>query len=271
MNASLVQHAAHWLGVYRELWKNSVAREMGFKANFILWIFVEILWFGLQITFMSVIYQHTDRIGTWSRWEVIFLVGASHFIQTIFQAFFLTNLTQLSELIRTGKLDFMLLLPINTRFLISVRQVDLGSFFNAALAVVVMSYASKNLGHFPSAPEVGGFLVLCAAGIVIHYSLMFLLACVSFWTVRAQGIIWGYYSLFNIARMPDSAFSGMFRRVFTFVLPMLLVSNVPVKYAIEKVRAPWEAGLLFLMALGCLLVSELFWRFSIRQYTSASS
>ena len=50
---------------------------------------------------------------------------------------------------------------------------------------------------------------------------------ISFWTVRAQGIVWGYYNLFQIARMPDEAFRGLFKAVFTFALPMLLVSNVP--------------------------------------------
>src|SRR5687767_12521069 len=85
--------------IYGELWKNSVVREMSFKSNFILWIIVESLWFALQLTFIAVIYRHTDRIGTWSKWEVIMLVGGSHFIQQIFQAFFLTNCTQLSELI----------------------------------------------------------------------------------------------------------------------------------------------------------------------------
>jgi len=30
------------------------------------------------------------------------------------------------------------------------------------------------------------FLLLCVAGIAIHYSLMFLLSSISFWTVRAQ-------------------------------------------------------------------------------------
>ena len=49
-----------------------------------------------------------------------------------------------------------------------------------------------------------GFLCLCIAGILIHYSLMFLLSSVAFWTVRAQGIVWGYYSFFNVARLPDT-------------------------------------------------------------------
>src|SRR3954465_3609675 len=149
-----------YAGIYAALWKNSVVREMGFKGNFLLWIVVELLWFGLQLSFMTVIYQHTDHIADWSKYQVILLIGASHFIQQIFQAFFLTNCTQLSEMVRTGKLDFMLLLPINTRFLVSLRQVDLGGFVNGTSAIVVMAYALKKLELTPSLAQVGGFFLL---------------------------------------------------------------------------------------------------------------
>src|SRR5213596_167112 len=96
-----------YLRIYAALWKNSVVREMGFKTNLLLWIVVELLWFALQITFINVIYRHTDHIGDWSKWQVVLLMGASHFIQQIFQAFFLTNCTQISEYVRSGNLDFM--------------------------------------------------------------------------------------------------------------------------------------------------------------------
>ena len=260
-----------YLTIYLALWKNSVVREMGFKANFLLWIVVEMLWFALQLSFMFVIYSHTDRIGTWSKWQVVMLLGASHFIQQIFTAIFLTNCTQLSELIRTGKLDFMLLLPVNTRFMISFRQVDLGGFVNAASAVAVMFYAGNQLRLSPTWTQVAGFVLLAAVSILVHYSLMFLLASVSFWTVRAQGIVWGYYNLFNIARLPDEAFHGLFKAVFTFALPMLLVANVPVKLLVRKLSSPLEMLLLLAMAVVCLALSEFTWRISVRHYTSASS
>ena len=270
-DADILAPFIRYLGLYAALWKNSVAREMGFKSNFLLWIVVELLWFALQLTFMTVIYSHTERIGTWTKWEVVLLVGAAHFIQQIFTALFLVNCTQLSEHIRTGKLDFMLLLPINTRFLVSLRQVDLGGFINAASAVGVMIYAARELHLTPSAAQVAGFVALCAVSLLIHYSLMFLLAAFSFWTVKAQGIVWGYYSLFNIARMPDAAFHGPFKAVFTFVVPIILVANVPVKLLTNKLESPWEIALLLTMALACFAASELFWRQSLRRYTSASS
>ena len=261
----------HYFRVYVALWKNSVVREMGFKTNFLLWIVVELLWFALQLSFIAVIYSHTESIGDWSKWEVVLLMGTAHLIQQIFQAFFLTNCVELSELIRTGRLDFMLLLPINTRFLLSLRKVDLGAFINAGSALVVIGYSLKQLGRVPGGIEVIGFVLLGITGILIHYSLMFLLSTISFWTVRAQGIVWGYYSLFNIARLPDSAFRGLFRLVFTFVLPMILVANVPAKVIVQKIQSPGQLLLLVGMMVACAVVSEVAWRLSVRRYTSASS
>src|SRR5450432_4738566 len=139
-----------YLTIYAALWKNSVAREMSFKGNFILWIIVELLWFGLQLSFVTVVYSQTNSVGTWTKWQMVLLVGASNFIQQVYQAFFLVNCTNLSELIRTGKMDFLLLLPVNTRFIVSLRQVDLGAFVNALFAVAVMLFAAGQLHLHPS-------------------------------------------------------------------------------------------------------------------------
>ena len=263
--------ATRYLQLYAALWKNSIVREMSFKANFLLWIVVEMLWFGLQLGFIAVLYQHTDRIATWTKWEVVLLMGASHFIQQLFTAFFLSNITQLSEYIRTGKLDFMLLLPVNTRFLVSFRQVDLGGFVNAASAVAVMLYAAGKLDLSFSWVRSAGFMGLTISALVVHYSLMLMLATTSFWTVRGQGIVWGYYNLFNIARLPDAAFHGFFRAFFSYVLPVLLVANVPTKLLANKLDSPAEVLVLLLLSVVCFLVSEVVWRYSLRHYTSASS
>jgi ABC-2 type transport system permease protein len=269
--ASLGSRIARYFSIYGALWKTSVTREMSFKGNFILWIIVELLWFGLQLGFVSVVFSQTKSIGSWTAWEVVLLTGASNFIQQIYQAFFLVNCTNLSELVRTGKMDFLLLLPVNTRFVVSTRQVDISSFANAAFAACVMGYAAHKLHLHPSLMELFGFAALCVVGLVIHYSLMFMLASVSFWTVRAQGIVWGYYNLFNIARMPDEAFHGVFKAVFTFALPVLLVSNVPVRVLADKLSSP--SALLVLIGLGLIwaVISQWFWKLSLRHYTSAST
>ena len=259
------------LGLYAALWKNSVTREMSFKGNFILWIVVEVLWFVLQLSFVTVLFAQTDTVGTWTKWEMVLLVGASNFIQQIFQAFFLSNCTNLSDLVRTGKMDFLLALPVNTRFLVSLRVVDLGAFINALFGACVMLFAALKLHLHPTALQFAGFAALVVVGIGIHYTLMFLLATICFWTVRTQALVWGYYQIFNIARMPDEAFRGAFKVTFTFALPALLVSNVPVRVLADKAADPKSWLILVALGVAWAIVSEWFWRLSLRRYTSASS
>jgi ABC-2 type transport system permease protein len=122
-----------------------------------------------------------------------------------------------------------------------------------------------------TAGQVLGFLALTAGGVLIHYSLMLILAATSFWTVRGQGVVWGYYNLFNVARLPDAAFHGFFKVFFTYAIPMLLVANVPAKLLSQKLQSASEVLAMFALAGFCFAASEWVWRSSMRHYTSASS
>ena len=71
--------------------------------------------------------------------------------------------------------------------------------------------------------------------------------------------------------LPDAVFRGFFKVFFTFAIPMLLVANVPAKLLLQRLSSPREAFFLFIMAAGCLVLSEFVWRYSLKHYTSASS
>src|SRR2546423_812090 len=92
--------------------RNSLIRELSFKANFLLWMLVEVLWFVGQIVFFSIIFGNVDRIGDWTKWEVVLLIGTHQMISQVFQAFFFVNVANIPELVRTGKLDSLLVLPV---------------------------------------------------------------------------------------------------------------------------------------------------------------
>src|SRR5438105_13172969 len=92
----------------------SLTREMMFKTNFIMWIIVDFLWFGAQIMFIQVLFYRTPEVAGWNKFQMIMLFGTNHLIQQLFSCFFMTNCTQIPELIRKGELDFRLVLPFNT-------------------------------------------------------------------------------------------------------------------------------------------------------------
>lgn len=263
---------SRYLGIYWLMVRNSLIREMNFKANFLLWIIVELLWFLGQIVFIEVLFQYVDRIGDWSKWEVVALVGTHQLISQIFQAFFYVNIADLPELVRTGRLDLMLLLPMDAQFAVSTRRFGMDNLLNALVGVAIVTFCLKQLGVTPGATQVGFYAVGVGLGVTIHYSIMFTLATMSFWIVRAQGLIYGYFNLFNIGRYPDVVFRGAFKIIFSYVIPVIIVANTPVRVLTRALENPFY-GLAQMAGVSAfvLLASRLFWRFALRRYSSASS
>jgi len=261
-----------YLEIYWLMIRNSLIREMAFKANFILWMVVELLWFLGQIVFLEVLFGHTERIGDWTKWECVLLVGTHQLTAQLFQAFFYVNLAELPDLIRTGRLDILLVLPVDAQFAVSTRKFGMDNVVNALVGVAIVIFSLYQLQVVPSAQAVALYAVAIAFGVSVHYAVMFFLATIAFWIVRAQGLIYGYYNVFNIARFPDVIYRGVFRVIFSYIIPVILVANVPSRLLARAFDSPWN-GLAQLAGAAVFVVvgTRLFWHFALRRYSSASS
>ncbi|HVF72349.1 MAG TPA: ABC-2 family transporter protein [Chthoniobacterales bacterium] len=261
---------------YLEIWgimlRNSLIRELSFKVNFILWLIVELLWFCGQIVFFGIIFGQVDRIGDWSQWEVILLIGTHQMIAQLFQAFFFVNVSNIPELVRTGRLDSLLVLPIDSQFAVSTKQFGLDSLLNAALGAVVVIVALVKLHVAPAPGMVALYVVAIGFGVAIHYSIMLALAAVSFWIVRAQGLVYGYFNFLHIARYPDVIYPRLFQFIFGWIIPVIIVANIPARLLIKPLGQPaWLMFHLVIAGSVAFLLSRIFWRFALRHYSSASS
>src|SRR5437868_9843330 len=227
-----------YIDIYSIMMRISLIREMSFKANFLLWMLVELLWFCGQIVFFSIIFGNADRIGDWTKWEVVLLVGTHQIIAQLFQAFFFVNVANIPELVRTGRLDSLLVLPIDSQFAVSSKQFGLDSVVNAALGGAVVIVSLTRLGVVPQPLHILLYLVAIGFGIAIHYSIMLNLAAVSFWIVLAQVLVYGSFLFLNIARYPDVIYPRLFRLIFSWVIPVVIVANIPARVLIKSLGQP---------------------------------
>jgi ABC-2 type transport system permease protein len=261
-----------YINIYSIMLRNSLIREMSFKANFLLWMIVEVLWFCGQIVFFSIIFGQVDRIGDWTKWEVVLLVGTHQIIAQLFQAFFFVNVANIPELVRTGKLDSLLVLPIDSQFAVSTKQFSLDSVINAIVGAVVVIVSLSKLAIAPAPMAILLYLIALAFGIAVHYSIMLCLAAVSFWIIRAQGLVYGYFNFLNIARYPDVIFPWLFRFIFGWIIPVVIVANIPARLLIKSLGQPGQLMLQLVVASTIIFcLSRVFWRFALRHYSSASS
>ena len=279
----------NYLNVFLTFAKNSLVRDMMFRANFVIEAFSSLSWAMMNIGFYWLIFEHTTSIGRetgWGKYEFFVFMGTTWIVNSIVQTFFMPNSEEFSELIRTGGLDFAMLKPIDTQFLISFRKVSWSSLANLILGIVLIAISlgylvqrAENPWRFePAILLLYPLYIACGAAIL--YSLMICLAATSVWLGRNQTLYDFWFYITNFSRYPMEIYSRSWGfplwLVFTFVIPVLVVVNVPARLLAQPLtpRAAWEwplAGYTLLATVGALLFSRWVFGRALLAYRSASS
>lgn len=277
--------------VFMTFARNSLVRDMTFRANFLLQCVSSMSWTAMNLGFYIIVFGHTQSIGYQTGWglhEFFVFLATTWIVNSIVQAFFMPNAQEFSELIRTGNLDFALLKPIDTQFLISFTRVEWSSLSNFAMAVGLLIYSVYQLSVQETNPlsvnpiSVLLYIFYIGIGVMIMYSVMISLASTSIWLGRNQTLYNFWFYITNFYRQPMEIYqNGMLGwslwGIFTFVFPILVVVNVPARILARPLRPgvePWELALAIfaLFAAGLsLFMSRWIFRKALLSYRSASS
>ena len=282
-----MNEAGHEQPNYRWVWltfvRNALIREMTFRGNFLITVMTRALWFCSQILLFKIIFHNVQHITPgWNEYQYFAFMATGMLINALVEALFMPNMANFSELIRTGNLDFALLKPIDTQFLISFEKMDLAMLNQILLSIGLLIYAISNLPTGTevrvTAGSVALYVLFVVVGVTILYSLMISLASTAIWFGRNQGLydFWFYITVF--ARYPRSIYQtatpagDVIRFVFTFILPILVVVTVPSRVLLDTLgNQSWLAGVGLAAAGVGLVVSRMIFTWSLRSYRSASS
>ena len=263
---TLLDYLRIWLASARY----SIVRTLMFRFDFIMWALVELFWMVVNVLLVAVIYEHTESIAGWSRYQMLLLVGSSMLVQRFIMGFVWSNLFEMSRNIRSGHFDFFLAQPGNPLVMVSTRKLDLDGLANAVVAAGIVVYAGRQLGLSPSVMELALYALMLLCGFLINYSILLITVSLTFWLGAAQGIEGSYFTLMEFSRLPQQAFKGVSRILFVWVLPAVVVSNVPANVLIHGFE-PLDA--LWLLAATVAWLGLAIWVFNrgLRRYASASS
>jgi ABC-2 type transport system permease protein len=269
-----MKNAAKCFRLLGSLASFTLAREMAFRGNFLVKVSVEVIWLGIMLAFYETVFGRTKFLAGWSKDEFYFFVGCFFALNGLIEMLFLENCNDFAELVRTGDLDFLLLRPIDEQFLITCRKVDWATAPNVLMGAVVMGLALGRL-HWAFDPvRVLAFLATFACGTAIAYSFMLVLTAFSVWLVRNQSLMEMWWLFSSLARYPKEIFLGSRAEplgfVFTFILPILLVANVPANAMVRSLDWPMVGFTLTATAV-LLWASRKFFQHALRSYRSASS
>jgi ABC-2 type transport system permease protein len=260
----------HYLRIWLAAARYSLVRTMMFRFDFLLWSLVELFWMSVNVLMISVIYQHTNSIAGWSKYEMLLLIGTSMLVQRLLMGFFWTSVFELSRNIRMGNFDFFLAQPGNVLFMTTTRKLDPDGLANSFVAMAIVAYSVHQLQLHPSFVQVALYALMVLSGLVIHYSILVITIGLSFWITNAQGLEGSYFTLTEFSRLPREAFKGIGNILFVWALPVVVVSNAPARTLLHGFDPSWALWLVGAAIVWFGAAVALFNR-GLRRYSSASS
>ena len=259
---------------YLRLWWQFVAMGVARQTEFRLSFWLDVLggWAGLGLSVMlfAVVYRFTGEVAGWRQAEVLVVVGLYQLANGLWDALVWRGMRQLSELIERGEMDYLLLRPVDTQFLVSLRRVDLPAAVPALTGLALVVHAGRAAGIAWTACGVLAGLVLLASGLMWFYALRFMTVTLAFWLVNVDNLDVLLHSAWEAARYPVTFFRGGVRAFLTVAVPVAFITTFPAQALLGTV-SPWLLAGGVLGALAALWLSHTFFTFAIRHYSSASS
>ncbi|AGK99443.1 ABC transporter permease [Clostridium pasteurianum] len=257
--------------IFIYLLKLRLSREMVYSFNFLTTLFVDGTFFVIQMLAFTAIFLNVDTVNGWNKFHMIIFIGTFTILDGLYMATYFFGVLSISEKIRNGELDIYITKPVNTLFLISFENINIGSIPIVVPGIIMVAYGTVKLGIEISAMKILGYIVLLFIMYIIMYNLMVLLRCCSFWFTKVDNINNLENELVNFSfRVPGIMYRGIGKVIFYFILPYGLIATIPTEFFTGTMNITgWIISISVCIVF--TLLRRLIWKRGLKRYSSASS
>src|SRR5690606_29354492 len=156
--------------------------------------------------------------------------------------------------------DFVLLKPADAQFLVSTARFELWKGADVLAGLLLLAWALAEIGHLPSPLAVATTAALLVGAVAILYSLWILVVSLAFVVVKVDNLSYLFASVFDAARWPSSVYRGILSFLFTFVIPLAVMTTYPALAILDRIRPLQAGGALIGAALFSLLARAVWMR-----------
>ncbi len=250
--------------------KNYMKTRLTYRSDFWIEVFSDLLFNGLNLFFILVVFQHTQLLGDWNREQILFIYGYFMIPYGLFITFF--NLWGFTErYIVKGEMDRILTRPAYSLWQLMLENLDPSSLFSALTGTIVMGYAWYQLGIPLQALDLIMLAVFILSSILIYAGLYISLTALGFFSDAPTGILPLMWNIQNYGRYPVTIYNKLLRGILTWILPFAFVGFYPAAYFLDPANWKWFALLTPLMGILFFILGLTIWNAGVKRYRGAGS
>jgi ABC-2 type transport system permease protein len=259
-----------YLYIFAGFFRASAIADLEYRMNLAMKILSDVIWYTAQLSIFEVLFRHIPSISGWTIDTTRVFMGMLFVVDALWMLLFSENLDRMSDKVRKGDLDLLLAKPVNSQFMMSLQRMNtayLGNIF------ISSSWLIYSISRLPVAIPSSRFLILIISipsSLLIIYSLRFMFSTLAVLFTRAENITYVWYQIYRLGTRPDALYPPWLRYIVLSFLPVGFLASVPSRLILNSPDFTLLAAAVGL-AVFFLYLSNRFWRFALKRYSSASS
>ena len=260
----------HTLRLIYAFFKVNLQMTLAYRVDTIVNLLLEIFTLAWELLSLFIIFSNTSLLGGWNLGEVLALLGVFHLVNALMNILIWPNTEAFNTAVRDGTLDYTLLKPADSMFLVTFSRMVIWRVWDLALGAVLIIVGVHRSGLNATLPQMLSFLLLAVTGSLILYSLWIVLIAATFWFTKFDNNVTILQALLDTGRYPSTIYPYWLRLLITFFIPIAVATTIPVQALRGELTA--VQVLLFLgISMASFFVASRIWKAGIKKYSGASS
>jgi ABC-2 type transport system permease protein len=258
-----------YVRILRICWGAAFSQQLEYRSDLIAKAAMSVFWLAWASAGVAVYFRFAGDIAGWTYPELLVVIGLFFTVNGLRQAFLEPNLDLMREYVRRGTLDHVLLQPVDSQVLVSLRHVSMSNIPDPALGLGLVVTGCVLHGNGVGVVQVMSFLLLMIASCVLLYALVLTLLALSVVLVGADDLGTVSFSVVELSRFPVQAYREPLQTVLV-VVPVAMLTTLPAQALLGRLHPSMLLAAPVVAALALTLAS-LLWRRALRDYTGASA
>lgn len=263
------------LRLYRIIVAARIRSDWQYRVSFLTLLVSQMGAVGLDLAAIVVVLQLVTDLGGWTAAEVVFLYAMA-VVPFALSDLFVSAVERVSDYVREGTMDRVLLRPVPTLLQIMALEFELRRAGKLVPAVGALAWSIPRVGIEWSATKILLLGLALGCGTVIYSAIWVLAAATSFWTVSSrEALNAATYGGQYANQYPLHIYRNWIRVVLGWGLPLAFVAYVPSVHLLGAANplglAPWMVFVSVPVAASSAVVAGLIWRIGIGHYQSTGS
>lgn len=257
---------------YLKLWwqytKNTTSLAFQSRFGSIFFLIGKFIRFFMLFYFLYILLSATKTLAGFNIYQIIFFYATFNLIDIIPQLL-LRETYRFRYYVVQGFLDYILTKPMSPLFRSLFGGSDILDIPMLLLSLGFLVYSGMHIGLV----QFSGILLyvfLVANALVIAFSVHILILGLGIMTAEIDNSVMLYRDITRMGQIPVDVYKAPVSILITFVIPVGIMMTFPVKALLGMLS--WEyISIAFCVSFLFCFLSLKFWKFSLRQYQSASS